>query len=135
MTEGTPDSVAAGMTVRALNEPPSQGGFPIKLAIDGVAKNGKQLTGVLHVDADLAALASTLDLLNGGRMRVTMAVDVVGAREPFTTTQEFDVAPHQSGWGADIPITWPAKGRKVAVTVEELKTGTRATGAADLPKE
>jgi len=135
MTEGTPDSVASGMTVRALNEPPPQGGFPIKLAIDGVAKNGKQLTGVLHVDADLVALASTLDLLNGGRMRVTIAVDVIGAREPFTTTQEFDVAPHQSGWGADIPITWPAKGRKVAVTVEELKTGTRATGAAELPKE
>jgi len=87
------------------------------------------------VDADLAALASTLDLLNGGHMKVTMAVDVVGAREPFTTTQEFDAAPHQTGWGADIPITWPAKGRKVAVTVEETKTGTRATGAADLPKE
>ncbi len=135
MTEGTPDSVAAGMSVRALNEPPPQGGFPIKLAIDSVAKNGKQLSGVLHVDADLAALSSTLDLLNGGRIRVTMAVDVAGAREPFTTTQEFDVAPHQAGWGADIPITWPAKGRKVAVTVEELKTGTRATGAVDLPTQ
>ncbi|HEY7113567.1 MAG TPA: hypothetical protein VIA45_11605, partial [Thermoanaerobaculia bacterium] len=135
MTEGTPDSVASGVTVRALNEAPVQGGFPIKLAVDGVAKNGKQLSGVLHVDADLAALGSTLDLLNGGRMRVTIAVDVVGAREPFTTTQEFDVAPHQRGWGADIPITWPVKGRKVAVTVEELKTGTRATGAADLPAQ
>ena len=135
MTEGSPDSVAAGMSVRALNEPPAQGGFPIKLSVDGVAKNGKQFSGVLHVDADLAALSSTLDLLNGGHMRVTIAVDVAGAREPFTTTQEFDVAPRQAGWGADIPITWPTKGRKVAVTVEEMKTGTRATGAADLPAQ
>ncbi len=134
MTEGSLDSVASGLTVRALNEPPPQGGMPIRLSVDGVAQNGKQYTGVLHVDADLATLVSTLELLQGGRMRVTIAVDVTGAKEPFTTRQEFDVPAKQAGWGADIPISWPAKGRKVAVTVEELKTGTRATGAVDLPK-
>ena len=134
MTEGSLDSVASGLTVRALNEPPPQGGMPIRLSVDGAGKNGKQYTGVLHVDADLATLVSTLELLQGGRMRVTIAVDVTGAKEPFTTSQEFDVPARQAGWGADIPINWPAKGRKVAVTVEELKTGTRATGAVDLPK-
>jgi hypothetical protein len=109
--------------------------MPIRLSVDGVARNGKQYTGVLHVDADLASLVSTLELLQGGRMRVTIAVDVTGAKEPFTTSQEFDVPAKQAGWGADIPISWPVKGRKVAVTVEELKTGTRATGAVDLPKQ
>jgi hypothetical protein len=33
----------------------------------------------------------------------------------------------------DLPIRWPAKGRRVAVTVEELKTGTRGTATIDLP--
>lgn len=134
LTEGSPESVASGLSVRALHEPPSQGGMPIRLSVDGVARNGKQYTGTLHVDTDLVALVSTLDLLQGGRMRVTIAVEVEGAREPFTTKQEFDVPAKQAGWGADILLSWPLKGRKVAVTVEELKTGTRATGAIDLPK-
>ena len=53
---------------------------------------------------------------------------------PSRRSQEFDVAKNQPTFGADIPIRWPAKGRKVAVTVEELKTGTRGTAAIDLPK-
>jgi len=134
LTEGSPATVARSLSVRALHEPPPQGGMPLRVTVDGVAKNGKQVTGILHVDADLSSLASTLELMQGGHMRVTIAVDVEGAREPYTTTQEFDVAPGQAGWGADIPMGWPARGRKIAVTVEELKTGTRATGAIDLPK-
>ncbi len=134
MTEGTPDSVAKGLAVRALHEPPAASGISVRLAIDGVEKAGKEFAGMLHVDADLASLVSTLAHLDGGRIRVTIAVEVQGAREPFTTNQEFDVAKNQPTFGADIPIRWPAKGRKVAVTVEELKTGTRGTAAIDLPK-
>ncbi len=134
LTEGTPDSVALGLTVRALHEPVVEGGLPVRLSIDGVARNGKTFSGTLHVDADLASLVSTLDRLDGGRMRVTMAVEVEGAREPFTTKQEFDVPRGQAGWGADIPIGWPKKARRVAVTVEELKTGARGTGSTDIPR-
>jgi hypothetical protein len=134
MTEGSPDSIAKGITVRALHETPADSGMPVKVSVNGVARDGKEYTGILHLDTDLANLVSTLEQLAGGRMRVTIAVEVEGAREPFTTKQEFDVPPKQAGWGADIPIRWPAKGRRIAVTVEELKTGTRGTGAADLPK-
>ena len=34
--------------------------------------------------------------------------------------------------GNRIPLRWPRKSRRVAVTVEELKTGTRGTAAIDL---
>jgi hypothetical protein len=134
MTEGTPDSVAKGLAVRALREPAAASGIPVRLAIDGVAPSGKESTGMLHVDADIASLAPTLVHLDGGRMRVTIAVEVLNAREPFTTSQEFDVPKNQAGWGADIPVKWPAKGRRLAVTVEELKTGTRGTATIDLPR-
>jgi hypothetical protein len=88
---------------------------------------------VLHLDADLRSLLSSLAVLGGGHLRVTIAVDVEGAREPFTTGQEFDVAKDQGAFGSDIPITWPKKARKIAVTVEETRTGTRGTTAADVP--
>ncbi len=127
------EAAAAGQTVRALNEPPAPSAFNVKLSVDGVVRSGKEFTGMLHVDADLSSLVSTLEHLNGGKIRVTIAVDVAGARDPFTTRQEFDVGKTQAAWGADIPIGWPAKGRRVAVTVEELKTGARGTGAVDLP--
>ena len=133
LSEGAPESVGRGTAVRALSEPPPASGLPVRLAIDGVARNGKQYSGTLHVDVDLAALAETLAVLQGGRARVTMAVEVEGAREPFTTKQEFDIPPKQAGWGADIPITWPRKSKKIAVTVEELRTGARGTSVADVP--
>ena len=133
LAEGSRESAALGSTVRALHEAPAQGGIPVRLSIDGVAKSGKEYSGVLHVDADLATLVSTLDQLHGGRLAVTIAVQVEGAREPFTTKQEFDVPSKQAGWGADIPLTWPKKARRVAVTIEEQKTGARGTAAVAIP--
>lgn len=131
--EGTPALVARGATVRALHEAPTESGIPLRIAIDGVRKSGKEASGVLHLDADLRSLLSSLAVLGGGRLRVTIAVDVEGAREPFTTSQEFDVAKDQGAFGSDIPITWPKRARKIAVTVEETRTGTRGTTAADVP--
>ena len=134
LAEGPPESVGRGQAVRALHEAPSTGGFPLRLAIDGVRKSGKQYDGVLHVDADISSLRTSLEALGGGRLRLTIAVDVEGAREPFTTNQEFDIAKDQANFGADVPITWPKKTRKIAVTVEELRTGARSTAAADVPR-
>ncbi len=125
-------AVGTGQTVRALNEAPPAGAFPVRVSLDGVAKSGKDFTGTLHVRVDLSSMASALAALDGGRIRLTIAVEVAGAREPFTTRQEFDVG-KKSALGFNFPMTWPAKGRRVAVTVEELKTGATATGAADLP--
>ncbi len=133
IAEGTPESVARGVAVRALHEPPAASGLPVRIAIDGVQKSGKEFAGVLHVDCDLASMVSSLAALGGGRIRLTIAVNVEGAREPFTTHQEFDVAPNQGAFGADVPISWPKKARKIAVTVEELKTGTRGTASSDVP--
>jgi hypothetical protein len=130
---GTPEAVARGLTVRALREPPTQTGLPVRVGIDGVQKIGKEYSGTLHVDADLASLLSSLAALQGGRVRLTIAVEVEDAREAFTTNQEFDVGRDQTAWGADVPLTWPRRTRKIAVTVEELKTGARGTASADFP--
>jgi len=132
--EGTPGAASSGATVRALHEPPPESGFPVKLVIDGVAPSGKEMGGILHVDANLTSLLSSLAVLGGGHLRLTIAVEVEGARDPFTTHQEFDIAKDQGAFGADIPMTWPKKARRIAVTVEEIRTGTRGTTAADVPK-
>ena len=133
LSEGPPETSARASAVRALSEAPAPSGLPVKLALDGIAKNGKQYAGVLHVDVDLADLAQTLAVLQGGRARVTIAVEVQDAREPFTTSQEFDLPANQAGWGADIPITWPRKTKKIAATVEELRTGSRGTSVVVPP--
>jgi hypothetical protein len=132
--EGTPESVARGATVRALREAPTESGIPLRVSIDGERKSGKEMAGVLHLDANLASLLPSLAVLGGGHLHVTIAVDVEGAREPFTTSQDFDVAKDQGAFGADIPITWPKKALRIAVTVQETSTGTRGTTAADVPR-
>jgi hypothetical protein len=54
---------------------------------------------------------------------------------PFVHHEEVDLAREGGGtfWTYDFPLEWPPEATRVAVTIEELKTGTRGTAATDLP--
>ena len=94
------------------------------------------MRGTLEVSADLASIAEALDTLGPGRVRVTVAVEhSKGA--PFTQSEEADL--DRSGdvgtlWTYEAPIVWPPEATRIAVTIEELKTGARGSGVAELPK-
>ena len=56
---------------------------------------------------------------------------------PFTQSEEADL--DRSGdvgtlWAYEAPIVWPPEATRIAVTIEELKTGARGSGVAELPK-
>ncbi|HEY7114233.1 MAG TPA: hypothetical protein VIA45_14985 [Thermoanaerobaculia bacterium] len=134
-TTGTgTESLARGATLRALHEAPPTGGLPVRISLQGLQGHEKDSTATLHVDVDLESLTESLETLKGGRIRITMAVEVDGATEPFTTTEEFEIAAADAGWGADIPLQWPTNARRLAVTVEELRTTARGTSAIALPR-
>ncbi len=136
LTEGSPASVAAGRTVRALRGEATPGDLTVRLALDGVQKDSKKFSGTLHVTSDFDPIVDALELLETAKVRVTIAVEVEGAKEPFVTHDEVNAPRMGEGtlWSYDAPITWPKKGRRVAVTVEELRTGSRGTAALDLPR-
>ena len=98
------------------------------------AENGL-LRGRLEVSAELASIAEALEMLGPGRVRVTVAVEhSKGA--PYTQTEEADLD-HSGGgtlWTYESGIAWPPGANRVAVVIEELKTGARGSGAAELPK-
>ena len=84
------------------------------------------------MDVDLGSLVETLEALQGARLHVTIAVDVDGALEPFVTRQDFELPSPSAAWGAAIPMSWPLKARRLAVTVVEGRTGTQGTATIDL---
>ena len=110
---------------------PSQ--LAVRVSVGDSARETDRYRGLLRVDVDLQSIAAVLDSLGGGRLRLSIAVEVEDARAPFTASQEFQVQKGQPGWGADMPLAWPLNGRRVAVTIEELQTGLRGTASADLP--
>jgi hypothetical protein len=70
-----------------------------------------------------------------GRLRVTIAVEAKGF-QPFVQTDEMDLGRAGSGtlWRYEAPIEWPPVATRVAVTVQELKTGAHGTVVADMPQ-
>ena len=136
LTEGSPASVATRQTVRALRGEATPGDLPLRIALDGVERQSKRSSGILHVTADFAPIEDALEIVETARMRVTIAVEVEGAKEPFVSHDEVSAPRTGEGslWSYDAPISWPKKGRRVAVTVEELQTGSRATAVIDLPR-
>jgi hypothetical protein len=68
-------------------------------------------------------------------VRVTVAVENTKGK-PFTQTEETQLDHSGSGtiWNYEANIVWPPEATRVAVTVEELATGTSGSAVADLPK-
>jgi hypothetical protein len=132
-----PQAAAAGSAVRALSAPLPAGSLPVQVSIVDVrpAEDGR-LRGTLEVSADLASIAEALELLGPGRVRVTVAVEH-SRGAPFTQSEEADLDDSGDGgtlWAYEAPIVWPPQASRVAVMIEELKTGARGSGAADLPR-
>ena len=132
-------AASAGAAVRALSAPSTaapSGALPVEVSILDIqpAERGRR-RGTLEVSADLASIVEALELLGPGRVRVTVAVEhAKGA--PFTHSEETDLDDSGGGtrWAYEAPITWPPEATRIAVTIEELKTGARGSGVADLPK-
>jgi hypothetical protein len=132
---GAPEALVAARTVRvAQGETPVAPGFLVEVSIDDLKPAGSRRSGILRVRADFAGIASTLDKLGGARVRVTIAVEMDGGR-PFVTRDEMDAARDDAGnrWSYEAPLNLPKQARRVAVTVEELKTGAQGAGAASIP--
>ena len=133
-----PQAVAAGAAVRVLSAPPAAGSLPVQVRVFDFEPAEKGRTrGTLEVSADLASIVEALDTLGPGRVRVTVAVEH-SKGTPFTQSEEADL--DRSGdvgtlWTYEAPIVWPPEATRIAVTIEELKTGARGSGVAELPKK
>ena len=133
----TPRAASAGQAVRALALPPAAAGsLPVTAAVTALEEleNGRT-KGALAVSADLASIAGSLERTGPGRVRITVAVEN-SKGPPFTQSEETDLD-HSGGgtvWYYESAIVWPSDATRVAVTVEELKTGTAGSAVAELPK-
>jgi hypothetical protein len=132
---GTSRMASAVHAVDALAAPAARGDLPLEASIDlfEVKKNDRRV-GELRVSADLGGIASALDRVGPGRVRVTIAVER-GGFQPFVSSEEVDLAREGSGttWLYNAPLEWPSDARRVSVRVEEQKTGTFGTATAELP--
>lgn len=132
---GTPEAATAARSIEALTKPGAAGNLPIQVGVDLVeVKKNKRRVGELRVSADLAEIAGVLEKVGPGRIRVTLAVEAKGSK-PFVHHDEMDISRDDTGttWLYDAPFEWPPEAERVAVTVEELKTGARGTAVAELP--
>jgi hypothetical protein len=134
---GTSRMAAAVHAVDALAAAPqARGDLPLQASIDlfEVKKNDRRV-GELRLSADLGSIASALDRVGPGRVRVTIAVER-GGFQPFVSSEDVDLAREGAGttWLYNAPLEWPSDARRVSVRVEEQKTGTFGTATAELPK-
>lgn len=132
---GTSEAAAAARSIEALTKPVPAGNLPIQVSVDLVeVKKNKRRVGELRVSADLAEIAGALEKVGPGRIRVTLAVEAKGSK-PFVHHDEMDISRDDTGttWLYDAPFEWPPEAQRVAVTVEELKTGAHGTAVAELP--
>lgn len=133
---GTPRAASAGQAVRALSLPSAAGTLPVTAAVTALEKLEKgRAKGSLVVSADLASIAEALERTGPGRIRVTVAVEN-SKGPPFTHSEEMDLDHSGEGtvWYYESSIVWPSNATRVAVTVEELKTGTAGSAVVELPR-
>lgn len=133
---GTSRMASAVHAADAFAVPPARGDLPLEASIDlfEVKKNDRRV-GELRLSADLGGIASALERVGPGRVRVTIAVER-GGFQPFVSSEEVDLAREGAGttWLYNAPLEWPSDARRVSVRVEEQKTGTFGTATAELPK-
>jgi hypothetical protein len=132
---GTAESVAAARSIEALTKPGVAGNLPVQVGVDLIdVKKNKRRVGELQVSADLADIAGPLEKVGPGRIRVTLALQAKGVK-PFVHQDEMDISRDDTGttWLYNAPFEWPPEAQRIAVTVEELKTGARGTAVAELP--
>ncbi len=130
-----PFAASAQTAVAALQESPVAATLPVELSIDLLdVKPDKRRVGEMHAFVDLSSILEPLEKVGPGRMRATVAVQTPG-KAPFIHHEEIELVRESSGadWTYEAPLEWPPEARRLALTVEELKTGTRGVASADLP--
>jgi|GEM_PF-5215468 len=115
---------AAALAARTQQQQPP--GFTEKVEVN--------VRTVLAVVTDAKGKPIERPLVGPGRIRVTLAVEAKGSK-PFVHHNEMDLTREDTGttWLYDALFEWPPEAERVAVTVEELKTGARGTAVAELP--
>jgi hypothetical protein len=133
---GSPASASRGRAIRVLEGSEKPEDVPVfaTLARSGTTGSG-QRSGMLRV---VANFSSVRDVLVAGSaavpLRLTLAVDL-GEDEPFTSSEEVDWHPESESWRHQVPLTWPAEARRVAVLVEEVSTGLSGAAIVAVPEE
>jgi hypothetical protein len=128
-------AASAQSAVQALESAPAPGKLPVEIFVDLLeVKPDKRRVGDVQVSVDLGPIVDALERVGPGRMRVTLAVRAPGM-QPFVHHEEADLSRTGAGveWTYVFPLEWPPEATRVAITVEELKTGERGTAAAELP--
>ncbi|HLN57469.1 MAG TPA: hypothetical protein VK416_02855 [Thermoanaerobaculia bacterium] len=132
-----PELAASALpAVQALESVPAQGTLPVDVFVDLLEiKPDQRRVGDVLVSVDLGTIVEALEKVGPGRMRVTLAVRAPGM-QPFVHHEEVDIAREGRGtsWTYAFSLEWPPEATRVAITVEELKTSTRGTAVADLPR-
>ncbi len=131
-----PEARAAARSIDTLAKSPAAGNLPLEIVVNLLdVKSNKRRAGELHVSADLTGILAALEKSGLGRIRVMIEVQADG-KQPSVHHDEVDLESRGSGanWLYDAPFEWPPEARRVAVTVEELRTGAHGTAVADLPK-
>jgi hypothetical protein len=132
---GTSRMAAASRAVAALSAAGPKGEIPLEATIDLLdVKNKDRRVGELRVSADLGSIASALDRVGPGRVRVTVVVERSGF-QPFVSSEDVDLARDGGGatWLYNAPLEWPSDARRVSIRVDEQKTGTFGTATVELP--
>ena len=128
-------AAAAQSAVQALESLPAPGALPVDVHVDLLeVKPNRRRVGELQVSADLGPIVEALEKVGPGRMRVTLALRASGM-QPFVHHEEVDLAREGDGtsWTYVFPLEWPPEATRIAVTIEELKTGVRGAAVAGLP--
>jgi hypothetical protein len=128
-------AAAAQSAVQALESLPASGMLPVEARVDLLeVKSNRRRVGELQVSADLGPIVEALEKVGPGRMRVTLALRASGV-QPFVHHEEVDLRREGDGtfWTYVFPLEWPPEATRIAVTLEELKTGTRGAAVAELP--
>jgi hypothetical protein len=92
-------------------------------------------TAIVYADVGVVGLRELLMRVGRGTIRVTVAVERPRG-EPFVRHDEHTVGPDDlvRGWRYEAPINWDGPGGRVAVLVEELRSGLSGGGIAVLPE-
>ncbi len=132
VTAGTPESAAALRAIHVLSGEESSTDLPVTVGLEaGEAAPDGRLRSSLTTRVTLSSLREVLERLGGGRLRLTVLVEVPGVE---TVPHHEEVAIPATGfadvWTFRTAILLPKGTTRAAVVVEELATGLWGAGTA-----
>lgn len=132
VTAGTPESAAALRALHVLSGEESSTELPVSVGLEaGEAAADGRLRTRLTTRVTLSSLREVLERLGGGRLRVTVLVEVPGTESvPHHEEVAIPAGGFAEVWALRTPILLPKGATRAAVVVEELSTGLWGAGTA-----